>query len=115
MKKFPIFYNESMEHPHENYHVRPFPQQPKRGGKELMEALQKLQGLLVEDVPNADQIREMQAHIHKTANTFNDDRLIDKLRMLSNGIDLFLGSPQKSVARDLEQQILKILVDLKHL
>ncbi len=104
-----------MEHPHDDYHVRPFPQQPKRGGKELIQALHDLEAMIGEEVPDLERLRDIQARIHASAGAYNDDRLVDRLRMLSNCIDQFLGSPQKAVGNNLAQQVLQLLIELKHL
>ena len=115
VKKFSIFYNKSMEYPHEDYHVRPFPNQPKRGGKDLINALRDLESMLGEEVPNLDRLRDIQAQIHASANVFNDDRLVDRLRMLSNAIDQYLASPQTAASNQIAEQVMRILVELKHL
>lgn len=104
-----------MAQPHEDYHVRPFPRQPKRGGKELLEALKELEALLAEELPDLDRVREVQAKIHHSAADMTDDRLVDRLRAISQGVDRYLASPSKPTALSTNAEILKIFVDLKHL
>jgi len=111
----PFFYKRDMEHPHEDYHVRPYPQQPKRGGKELVQALRDLEEAIEAEVPDLERLRNIQARIHASSASFNDDKLVDRLRTLSSYIDQYLGSPQKSVGQKLAQQVLQILIELKHL
>lgn len=99
----------------EPYHVRPGPQQPHRGGKELISALDDLQEALSDTIPNIDRLKMIQERIHKTANTFNDDRLVGILRLLSNGIDSVREHPERKSIELILHQILKIRVELKHL
>lgn len=104
-----------MEHPHDPYHVRPFPQQPQRGGKELVLALTDLETLLSESVPDLEKLRLIQGRIHTTCNTFNDDRLIDMIRQMSNDLDLYKKAPSKEILQKIIHQLLKVRVELKHL
>lgn len=104
-----------MEHPHDPYHVRPNPKQPRRGGKELMVALDDLESALTDKVPNIDRLRGIQERIHKTANTFNDDRLVDMLRILSNEVDAIREHPERAALEKILTHLLKIRVALKHL
>lgn len=104
-----------MEHPHDPYHVRPFPQQPKRGGKQLIEALADLETALGEKVPNLDKLREIQARIHNSASDINDDRLIDMLRIISEGIDKYKRKPGRAAFEKIVKQLMKVRVELKHL
>ena len=97
------------------YHVRPDPQQPHRGGKELALALKDLEEALSDTIPNIDRLKAIQARIHHTANTFNDDRLVDMLRILSADIDSLREKPEKKALERILQQLLKIKVELKHL
>ena len=78
-----------MEHPRDPYHVRPFPQQPHRGGKALVKALDDLETALGQSAPNHSRLREIQALIHQAANTSNDDKLVDMIRQMSMLIDEF--------------------------
>ena len=104
-----------MEHPHDDYHVRPYPQQPKRGGHELITALRDLESMIGSEVPDLDRLKEIQIHIHTASSFFNDDRFVDRLRMLSTLIDQFLGSPQRSSGQNLREMAIQIFSDLKHM
>lgn len=104
-----------MEHPHDPYHVRPFPQQPHRGGKELKTALLDLEAAFEEKIPDFERIRSIQERIHRTANRMNDDKLVDLLRQLSEHIDAYQESPDRKVLERLMHILLKVRVELKHL
>ena len=104
-----------MEHPHDPYHVRPFPQQPNRGGKALVAALADLESTFGEDVPDLERLRAIQARMHEAVNTCNDDRLVNMIRLLSKGIDSYQEKPEKAALQLILQQLLKIRVELKHL
>ncbi|NGX37219.1 MAG: hypothetical protein K1000chlam2_00372 [Chlamydiae bacterium] len=104
-----------MEHPHDPYHVRPFPQQPHRGGKELITAISDLEAALSESIPDFEKIRETQERIHTATNTSNDDRLVDMIRQLSHGVDAYMETPEHTILEKVLQQLLKIRVELKHL
>lgn len=99
----------------DTYHVRPFPQQPHRGGKELITALAELEGALSDKVPDPKRLRLLQERVHKAANTCNDDRLVDMIRILSEGVDHFQEKPGREALEKILQQILKVRVELKHL
>lgn len=108
--------SEKMEHPKdEPYHVRPFPRQPQRGTKELIEALKDLETACGAKVPDFEGIRAIQERIHKEANTYTDDKLIDMLRILSLNIDDFERQPGQKTLENVMKQILKVRVELKHL
>lgn len=104
-----------MEHPHDPYHVRPYPQQPHRGGKELKQALLDLESAFGEKVPNLEKLREIQARIHKCSSDINDDRLVDMLRQISTGIDKYEQKPGRAAFEKVVKQVLKVRVELKHL
>lgn len=104
-----------MEHPHDPYHVRPFPQQPKRGGKALITALDDLEMAMGEKVPNHERLREIQARIHNCTANMNDDRLVDMLRQISQGIDNYEHKPGRASLEKVIKQLLKIRIELKHL
>ncbi|NGX38980.1 MAG: hypothetical protein KR126chlam1_00298 [Chlamydiae bacterium] len=104
-----------MEHPHDPFHVRPFPQQPERGGKELNTALDDLENALSETIPNIELIREIQGRMHKAAGHFNDDQLIDRLRMLSKVLDSYEKSPSTELLKEIITHLLKARIDLKKL
>ncbi len=104
-----------MEHPHDPYHVRPFPQQPHRGGKELVAALADLETALSADIPDFEEIRAIQERIHRAANTFNDDRLVNQIRLISTGLDEYHQKPEKELKNSILERLLKVRVDLKHL
>lgn len=104
-----------MEHPHDPYHVRPFPQQPHRGGKQLISALADLESALSEKVPNLEKLREVQARIHNCSSEINDDRLVDMLRQISNGIDKYEQKPGRAAFEKIITQLLKVRIELKHL
>ena len=104
-----------MDHPDEPYHIRPFPRQPHRGGKELLEELSDLEGLLSESLPDLERLRTIQARVHTTANTYTDDLLVDMIRQMSNDIDLYHQNPNKKILLSIVKQILKIRIQLKHL
>jgi len=104
-----------MEHPRDPYHVRPFPQQPHRGGKTLNIALKDLEITLAEIVPDMERIRAIQARIHDSANLFNDDLIIDRIRRISNHLEKYRENPNKELMREILTEILKVRIDLKHL
>ncbi len=104
-----------MEHPHDPYHVRPFPQQPKRGGKKLISALADLESALSEKVPNLEKLREIQARIHNCSSDINDDRLVNMLRHISEGIDKYEQKPGREAFEKIIKQLLKVRIELKHL
>lgn len=104
-----------MEHPHDPYHVRPFPQQPHRGGKQLLEELNELEKLLSDEIPDLEKLRILQERIHETANHFNDDRLIDMIRTISRDIDMVQEKLDKKILQNIITKILKIRIELKHL
>lgn len=104
-----------MEHPKDPYHVRPFPRQPHRGGKELKLALKDLESTLAETVPDLERLRAIQARIHEVANTYNDDRLIDMLRQISLDLDVYETKPERALLEKILKQILKVRIELKHL
>lgn len=97
------------------YHVRPFPQQPHRGGKELEAALADLENVFSEDIPDLERVREIQAHMHETANHFNDDKLVDMIRQISIKIDEYQTRPAKTLVEEIVQSLLKVRVELKRL
>ncbi len=104
-----------MEHPHDPYHVRPFPQQPNRGSKELVTALADLELAFGESTPDLEKLRAIQIRMHESVNSCNDDRLVNMIRLLSKGIDSFQEKPEKAALQLILQQLLKIRVELKHL
>lgn len=103
-----------MEHD-KGFHVRPFPQQPHRGGKKLLTTINSLQETLSADLPNFDLIKKLQGELHSEANQMNDDALIDRLRQISHLLDSFCDKPEKKALRAIIQHLLKMQVDLKHL
>lgn len=104
-----------MEHPRDPFHVRPFPQQPHRGGKALTITLKDLETTLGELAPDLERIRSIQARLHDSANLFNDDQLIDRIRRVSNQLEQYRAAPSKELMREILTEVLKIRVDLKHL
>ncbi|MBS0629459.1 MAG: hypothetical protein JSS30_04455 [Verrucomicrobia bacterium] len=104
-----------MEHPHDPYHVRPFPQQPNRGGKQLTAALADLESALSEKVPNLEKLRAIQARIHNSASEINDDLLVDMLRQISEGIDKYGQKPGRAAFEKIIKQLMKLRIELKHL
>ncbi len=102
-----------MEKKHENYHVRPFPQQPKRGGKELVATLDQLEVTLGSPMPNMEKLKTLQAKIHETAQNYNDDQLIDMLRQLSHGLDKYQQKPSRPALQKIVRQLLKVRIALK--
>jgi len=104
-----------MEHPHDPYHVRPFPKQPQRGGKELVVALKDLEETLSETVPDLERLRIIQEQIHKTTNQFTDDRLVDLIRQISKGMDEYQKNPSLESMEKILQNVLKARFELKHL
>lgn len=104
-----------MEHPHDPYHVRPFPQQPHRGGKELIQALHDLELAFGEKKPNLEKLREIQARIHNCSSNINDDRLIDMLRQISQGIDKYEQKPGRTAFEKIVKQVLMVRFELRHL
>ncbi|MDN3506586.1 MAG: hypothetical protein P0S96_05090 [Simkaniaceae bacterium] len=104
-----------MEHPKDPYHVRPFPQQPHRGGKELKSAIADLESALGESVPDFERLRAIQARIHEKVNTYNDDRLVDMIRQISNNLEAYQEKPERAILEKILKQILKVRVELKHL
>ena len=102
-----------MEHPHDPYHVRPFPSQPHRGGKAFKTALGTLETVLSSDLPDFETLHLSQEHLHKAANTFNDDRLVDLIRQLSTLLDQYKETPEKALREKILKQILKLRIELK--
>lgn len=106
---------EKMEHPKDPYHVRPFPKQPSRGGKELISALGELEKALAGEIPDFEVLRTVQEKIHEAVNKWNDDRLVDMVRTISLKLDTYKEHPDKELLQKILVQILKIRVELKHL
>ena len=104
-----------MEHPHDPYHVRPFPQQPKRGGKELTSALMDLEAALGEKKPDLEKLKAIQARIHYASNDINDSKLIEMLRQISQGIDNYEQKPGRAAFEKIVKQLLKVRFELKHI
>ena len=104
-----------MEHPHDDFHVRPFPQQPHRGGKELVSALADLEITLTEKLPDREKLKKITERIHDSVKKCNDDKLIDRLRQLLNAVDAYAGSHKQEDLASALTQLLKARVDLKHL
>ncbi len=104
-----------MEHPKDPYHVRPFPKQPKREGKELITALGELENALAEEIPDFEVLRNVQDKIHEAVNTWNDDRLVDMVRTISHKLDAYKEHPDKELLQKILTQILKVRIELKHL
>lgn len=103
-----------MEHPHDPYHVRPFPQQPHRGGKALLTALDDLEAALTESIPHLAQLRKIQANIHEVANHFNDDRLVDMIRQMTTALEQYEQKPSRTLREKIITTLLKIRIALKH-
>jgi hypothetical protein len=97
------------------FHVRPYPQQPHRGGKALIQTLNDLEKAIGDEVPDLPRMHEIQKKIHETANHINDDKLVDQLRMLSEAMDEYMEEPDRSFVEKIGSLLLKIRVDLKHL
>ncbi len=104
-----------MEKKHENYHIRPFPQQPKRGGKELVASLDQLEDAFGEKLPNIEKLGLIQSKMHEALQTTNDDKLVDMVRQLSNWLDQYRHKPTRALAQRIIQQSLKVRIQLKHL
>jgi|GEM_PF-2790890 len=104
-----------MKHPEEPYHVRPFPQQPNRGGKELQSAIADLESALGESAPDFERLKAIQARIHEKVNTYNDDRLVDMIRQISKNLEAYEEKPERAILEKILQAILKVRVELKHL
>lgn len=104
-----------MERKKDNYHVRPYPQQPKRFNQQLVATLDDLETTLVEKVPNLESIRDIQAKMHASLANSNDDQLVDQVRQLSTMIDQYQQKPTKAVLQKIVRQILKVRIALKHL
>ena len=104
-----------MAQPKDPYHVRPFPQQPHRGGKELNTILDELEKALGSDLPNLELLGPLQERLHTTANHFNDDKLVNLLRTVSASIDAMRSHPSSETAKEIALNVLKVRVLLKHL
>jgi len=104
-----------MAQPKDPFHVRPFPQQPHRGGKELQAILTELEELLGSDLPKLELLESLQVRLHETANHFNDDALVNLLRTVSTNIDTMRSHPAAKTAQELALNILKVRAQLKHL
>ena len=104
-----------MEHPHDPYHVRPFPKQPKRGGALLKAVLDELEKALSEKATPPEELRIIQKRLHDTANNIDDDALVNKLRHISEEIDHFEKKPQRAIVDKILQELMQVRVDLKHL
>lgn len=104
-----------MEHPKDPYHVRPFPQQPHHGNKDLQAALLELESTIGDTLPDLERLKMIQARIHTETNKCNDDKLVDMIRVLSEDLDLYFEKPKSSDLQKILKQILKVRVELKHL
>ena len=104
-----------MEHPKDPYHVRPFPQQPARSGKELIATLDELESALGEELPDLEKLRALQMRMHKACEHYNDDKLIDRLRQLSHALDAYAQTPEHKTLLTIMTHLLKARVDLKRL
>ena len=105
-----------MEHPHDPYHLRPFPQQPKRGGKEYMAVLEELESTLGgSEAPDLEKLQLLQERLHLSANLFNDDQLVDMTRTLSEMLENYRENKKPELLQQAVKQILKLRLSLKHL
>lgn len=104
-----------MEHPHDNYHVRPFPQQPHRGGKLLVLALDEVEEVFGQKTQSRERLKMLQVKMHESLEHANDDKLVDMVRELSNLIELYQQKPTKPLAQKVIKQLLKVRIQLKHL
>lgn len=99
----------------EPYHVRPFPQQPRRGGKKLVMELDDIEAALAGKIPDFEKLGSAQARMHHTANSINDDKLVNHLAHLSEYVDKFREEPSQELMQKVLVQIMKIRIELKHL
>jgi hypothetical protein len=104
-----------MERKHENYHIRPFPQQPKRGGKLLVATLDELEDAFSVKRPDLEQLGLSQAKLHEALTTANDDALVDMVRQLSHFLDEYRQNPRPAFAQKVVEQLLKVRLQLKRL
>jgi hypothetical protein len=97
------------------YHVRPFPQQPKKGSAKLIHSLYDLEKALAIFPPDIKKLEAIQASIHATTQLMNDDKLVDLLRQLSMSMDEYMKTSHEDLPQKIFSQILKIRIELKHL
>lgn len=102
-----------MSHP--EYHVRPYPQQPRKGSVQLIHGLEDLEKAISTFPPNNKRLELAQATIHSASQQMNDDKLVDLLRLLSMGIDEYIQTGDENLPQKIFSQILKIRIALKHL
>ncbi|MCI0382477.1 MAG: hypothetical protein L0207_05460 [Chlamydiae bacterium] len=97
------------------YHVRPFPQQPKRGGVKLIASLEELEKWLSLEGSKPDELDAILTKIHSATQTMNDAKLVDLLRQLTLDLDQYKSNPQESIKEKILKDLTIIRKELKHL
>lgn len=97
------------------YHVRPYPQQPNRGGAKLIKALEELEKELKASTPNHEKLQAIRIAIYEDTRKSNDDLLMDLLRTLLNDLEKWEKQPWEGGTGKIMGDLLKIKEDLKRL
>lgn len=97
------------------YHVRPYPRQPHRGGKKLIKALEDLEAALQQDPIDHKKIQDIRIAMYEDTRNCTDDLLIDLLRQLLNDVEKWEKQPWDGGTGKIMGDLLKIKEDLKKL
>lgn len=95
------------------YHVRPYPQQPKRDNAQLLSALSDLEKVVNTGKISPEQVKDFSKRLYEATKQFNDDLIVDQLRVLLADLEHFLKSNEGS--EKIAKGLIKIRVHLKRL
>lgn len=95
------------------HHVRPYPQQPHRGGAKLIKALEDLEKEIKATSPNHAKLQAIRLAIYEDTKKANDDLLMDLLRTLLNDLEKWEKQPWDGGTGKILSDLLKIKEDLK--
>lgn len=95
------------------YHVRPYPQQPKRDNAQLLSALSDLEKAVNEGKISAEQVKDFSTRLYEATKFFNDDLLVDQLRVLLSNVEHF--QKKEAGSEKVAEGLIKIRVYLKRL
>lgn len=95
------------------YHVRPYPQQPKRDNAQLLSALSDLEKVVNTGKISAEQVKDFSKRIYEATKSFNDDLIVDQLRMLLSNVEHFQKG--ESGSQKVAEGLIKIRVYLKRM
>lgn len=95
--------------------MRPYPRQPNRGSKKLIEALEELEVALKADKPNHAKLQEIRVKIYEDTRKCTDDLLIDLLRQMLDDLEKWEKEPWEGGTGKILGDLLKIKEDLKRL